>query len=148
MTPLTVTQATQDHLDGILGIERLSFSNPWSRESFASTLNRPDINTVLTALENGTPIGYVCLFHLFEEGEILNIAVHPDYRKNGVAQTLIDRAFDLFKEKNVNRVTLEVRISNENAKNLYIKNGFEPFLIRKNYYSSPTEDGIIMQKHL
>lgn len=148
MQSLTVTQTTPDHIDSILDIEKLSFSNPWSRESFASTLKRPDTNTVLTALENGVPIGYVCLFHLFEEGEILNIAVHPEHRKNGVAQTLIDRAFELFKGKNVNRVTLEVRVSNENAKRLYIKNGFEQFLIRKNYYTSPAEDGIIMQKNL
>ena len=78
----------------------------------------------------------------------MNIAVSPDYRKQGIAQQLINKMFELFKQKDITRITLEVRESNNSAKNLYIKNGFKAIGIRKNYYTFPTENGIVMEKLL
>ena len=148
MTDLAIVPTLPSHLDAILEIEKQCFSTPWSKNSFASGLTAPNLQSCFTALHGDRIAGYVCIFHLFEEGEILNVAVSPTFRRSGIGQALLDRAFTCLKEKGAERVTLVVRKSNEAAKNLYLKNGFSPIAVRKNYYSAPTEDGIVMEKHL
>lgn len=138
---------TEDHLDKICDIEAMCFSTPWSKDSFKNGLDN-NLNTYLTALTDGEIVGYICLFHIFDEGEILNVAVSPDFRKKGIAQMLLDKSFEIFYDKEVTRVMLEVRPSNTAAHTLYIKNGFQPLAVRKNYYTSPTEDGLVMEKSL
>jgi ribosomal-protein-alanine N-acetyltransferase len=66
----------------------------------------------------------------------------------GIAQKLMDSMYSFMKEKNVARLLLEVRESNEPAKNLYIKNGFSPIAVRKNYYTKPTENAVVMEKYI
>ena len=148
MNNLTVVPTVYDHLDKITDIEKDCFSNPWSRASFEASLAADKLQTCLTALLDGEAAGYICIFHLFEEGELLNIAVSPKYRRLGIAQRLIDEMLTLLKTKNVERVTLEVRQSNASARSLYEKNGFLPIAVRKNYYTNPFEDGIVMEKRL
>lgn len=148
MNNVNIIPTTEEHLDKIAEIEALCFSTPWSRKSFADSMMNDKVTTLFTATVSNETVGYICLFHLFEEGELLNIAVSPDYRKQGIAQQLINKMFELFKQKDITRITLEVRESNNNAKNLYIKNGFKAIGIRKNYYTSPTENGIVMEKLL
>ncbi len=148
MDKLIILPTEQSHLDKIFEIEAICFSSPWSKKSFADGMANKDIQSYFTALYNGEVVGYICLFHLFEESELLNIAVSPNYRKLRIGQSLIDFMFNYLKTKNISRVTLEVRESNVPAKNLYIKNGFTPIRIRKNYYTSPIENGIVMEKHL
>ena len=148
MNNLNIIPTTEEHLDKISEIEALCFSTPWSRKSFADSMANNNVITLFTATLENEIVGYICLFHLFEEGELLNIAVSPDYRKRGIAQQLINKMFDIFKQKDVTRITLEVRESNINAKNLYLKNGFKPIGIRKNYYTSPLENGIVMENIL
>ena len=146
MNNINIIPTTEKHLDKITEIEALCFSTPWSRKSFADSMANNNVISLFTATLNNEVVGYICMFHLFEEGELLNIAVSPDYRKRGIAQQLINKMFEIFKQKNVTRITLEVRESNVNAKNLYLKNGFNPIGIRKNYYTSPLENGIVMEK--
>ena len=148
MNNVNIIPTTEEHLDKIAEIETLCFSTPWSRKSFADSMANNKVITLFTATLDNQIAGYICLFHLFEEGELLNIAVKPDFRKRGIAQQLINKMFELFKQKDVTRITLEVRESNTNAKNLYLKNGFKPIGIRKNYYTSPLENGIVMEKIL
>lgn len=148
MNKLEIIPTTDCHLDLITAIEAQCFSTPWSRKSFSDGLNNREIQTYFTAILDGEVVGYICLFHLFEEGELLNIAVSPKHRGNGIGQALIDRMIQCFTEKEVTRITLEVRESNSSAKNLYLKNGFSPIGIRKNYYTFPTENGIVMEKHI
>lgn len=148
MSNVNIIPTTEQHLDRIAEIEALSFSTPWSRKSFADSMANSNVISIFTATLDDEVVGYICLFHLFEEGELLNIAVNPDYRKQGIAQQLLNQMFMLFKQKDVTRITLEVRESNTNAKNLYLKNGFKPIGIRKNYYTSPLENGIVMEKNL
>lgn len=148
MNNINIIPTTEKHLDKITEIEALCFSTPWSRKSFADSMANNNVISLFTATLNNEVVGYICMFHLFEEGELLNIAVSPDFRKRGIAQQLINKMFEIFKQKNVTRITLEVRESNVNAKNLYLKNGFKPIGIRKNYYTLPLENGIVMEKHL
>ncbi len=148
MNNLHIIPTTEEHLDQISEIEALCFSTPWSRKSFADSMANSNVITLFTATLENEIVGYICLFHLFEEGELLNIAVSPDYRKRGIAQKLINKMFEIFKQKDITRITLEVRESNTNAKNLYLKNGFKPIGIRKNYYTSPLENGIVMENIL
>lgn len=148
MDKLIIVPTEESHLDKIAEIESICFSSPWSRKSFADGMANCDIQSYFTAIFDGVIVGYICLFHIFEDGELLNIAVSPEYRKMGIAQSLIDRMVEYLKQKNVNRITLEVRKSNVAAKSLYEKNGFKQFAVRKNYYTDPFEDGIIMEKHI
>ena len=148
MDKLIILPTDQSHLDRITEIESICFSSPWSKKSFTEGMANKDIQSYFTALYNGEVVGYICIFHLFEEGELLNIAVSPDYRKHKIGQSLIDFMFNYLKAKNVSRITLEVRESNIPAKKLYKKNGFIPLGIRKNYYTAPIENAIVMEKHL
>lgn len=148
MDEVKVIPTERDHLAFITATEKLCFSNPWSENSFAYALDNPNVQSCFTALYKGEPAGYMCLFHLFEEGELLNVAVSPDLRNKGIAQKMMDKMVEHLKEKGVERITLEVRESNAAARHLYERNGFTRFAIRKNYYSSPVENGIIMEKHI
>ncbi len=148
MTDIKIIPTEIEHLDEICAIENSCFSSPWSKDSFIFGLNNGQTQSYYTAISENKVVGYICIFHLFEEGELLNIATHPEYRKLGIAQKLIDKMFEVLKEKCVERVTLEVRESNTPAKTLYTKNGFTQFAIRKNYYTKPTENGIVMEKHI
>ncbi len=148
MTGLVITPMEITHLDIITEIESLCFSTPWSRKSFEEGLANSFTQSYFTAILNNEIVGYICLFHLFEEGELLNIAVDPSKRGLGIGQLLIETMFTYLKTKNVSRITLEVRESNTAAKNLYIKNGFTPIAVRKNYYSFPLENGIVMETHI
>ena len=148
MTDIIIIPTEEAHIDAITAIEALCFSSPWSADSFRYSLSSRDTQSCFTALNNGEVVGYIFLFHLFEEGELLNIATRPDMRKRGIAQMLIDRMHEVMREKNVERITLEVRESNVAAKSLYEKNGFSPIAIRKNYYTRPLEDGIVMEKRI
>ena len=84
---------------------------------------------------------------VFHEGDITNVAVHPDYRKQGVGNLLIDNLITLCKENNINSLTLEVRESNIPAQSLYKKHGFKEEGVRKNFYNNPKENAIIMWKY-
>ncbi|MBR5322899.1 MAG: ribosomal protein S18-alanine N-acetyltransferase [Clostridia bacterium] len=148
MNNINIIPTTEEHLDAIAEIEAMCFSTPWSRNSFADSMSNKQVISFFTATLNNEIVGYICLFHLFEEGELLNIAVKPNFRNCGIAQKMINKMFELFKQKEVTRITLELRESNINAKSLYLKNGFEPIGIRKNYYTSPLENGIVMQKNI
>ena len=105
MNNITVIPTTADHVQAICDIEKLCFSTPWSANSFLYGLNTPDTQSYFTALCDGKVVGYICTFHLFEEGELLNIAVRPDMRKMGIAQKLIDKMYETMLKKDVQRIT-------------------------------------------
>ncbi len=135
-------------LPAILAIENASFTMPWSEKSFAEALESDNIK-VLAALDgDGNVAGFGCLMTLDEEGEILNIAVHPSVRKAGIGQKLLDAMILLGLGMGVRDFYLEVRESNVPARSLYEKNGFIPLGRRKRYYSKPVEDAIVMKKSI
>lgn len=127
----------------IMDIENASFSVPWSENSFRDEL----VNSVaiyLVAEVNEKVVAYIGMWKVFDEGHITNVAVLPSYRGKGIGQTVVNRLFDVAKENDITRLTLEVRRSNSNAIKLYEKSGFVNCGIRPNYYTEPKEDAIIM----
>lgn len=147
MERIFIKQMTEEDLPSVVEIEKLCFSDPWSKQSFAEGIKN-GYQKYFVASQSEKVIGYIALFHIFEEGEVLNLATLPTERNKGIASKLLDYSFDLLKALGVTRVTLEVRKSNQAARNLYEKYGFSQISIRKNYYSLPLEDGIIMEKHI
>ena len=147
MERIFIRQMTEEDLPSVVEIEKMCFSDPWSKQSFAEGMNN-GYQKYFVALSGEKTVGYIALFHIFEEGEILNLATMPTERNQGIASKLVEYSFDLLKGLGVERVTLEVRKSNVAARSLYEKYGFSPISVRKNYYTLPLEDGIVMEKHI
>ena len=134
-------------LDAVTEIERICFSLPWSRESFVNEL----VNKLAyyhCATVNGCVVGYMGMWKICDEGHITNVAVLPEYRKNGIASMLINKMVDVCKCSEINSMTLEARESNEEAISVYEKFGFVSVGKRPNYYQKPNESAIIMWKKI
>ena len=135
---------TADHLDQVAEIEQICFSDPWSRRMLSEHLENECAATLVALSENGTVLGYAGLLVVLDEGYITNVAVRPEYRRQGIAGELL-AVFRRFAEGNkMAFLTLEVRDSNASARALYTKHGFKEVGVRKNYYDHPKEDAIIM----
>lgn len=143
---VTIKPLTADHLNDVAALERLCFSRPWSRNMLAEELEN-DCSSFLVALsDDGALVGYTGLQVVLDEGYILNVAVHPEWRRNGIAEKLL-RVFIHFAEANhLAFLTLEVRASNRPAIQLYNKLKFREAGRRRNYYEYPKEDAIIMTR--
>jgi ribosomal-protein-alanine N-acetyltransferase len=135
MTPEDVVQVHQ--------IEEACFSTPWSLENFKAVF-RYEYNHYLTAWDGEEIVGFIGLMEVAGEGDITNVAVLPSHRKRGIGDQLVSSMIALAKEREISKIMLEVRASNEAAIHLYEKYGFEFLCIRKNYYQKPTEDANIM----
>lgn len=118
----------------------------WSAESFKSEAAK-DNGIVLYAVENGDVTGLICGFWAADEAEITSVAVAPEHRRKGIAAALMEKYLRTLFEA-VENIFLEVRESNSSAIGLYQKFGFEKISIRKNFYSFPDENAVVMQKSL
>ena len=128
-------------------IENLSFPVPWSRKSITDEITKNSFARYICARIGGQVVGYAGMWLICREGHITNIAVHPEFRENGIGSRLLKKLIEISREKGIKKITLEVRKSNTAAKNLYYKYGFKEEGIRKSYYSDNGEDAIIMWKH-
>ena len=142
---MTITKMTNVHVLQIAELEKLCFNDPWSEKSIASELNNR-LSCWLVALDGDSVVGYVGSQTVLGETDMMNIAVHPDYRKQGVATDLIQSLIDALSKQGSHSLMLEVRQTNEPAKNLYKSLGFETVGIRKNYYRNPRENALILRK--
>ena len=142
---MTITNMTNIHVPQIAELEKRCFNDPWSEVSIASELNNR-LSCWLVALDGDTVVGYVGSQTVLGETDMMNIAVHPDYRKQGIATELIRTLIDALSRQGSHSLMLEVRQTNEPAKNLYTALGFECIGIRKNYYRNPREDALILRK--
>ena len=142
---MTITNMTSAHVAQIAELEKCCFNDPWSENSISSELNNR-LSCWLVALESDVVIGYVGSQTVLGETDMMNIAVHPDYRNQGVAKKLIQNLMDIISEQGSHSLMLEVRQSNEPAKNLYASLRFETVGIRKNYYRNPKENALILRK--
>lgn len=142
---MIITNMNDGHVSQVAQLEKLCFSDPWSENSIASELENP-LALWLVAEKNGAVAGYVGSQTVMDETDMMNIAVHPDHRRQGIAEALIEALIAVLKLKGSRSLTLEVRASNENARRLYEKLGFQQAGIRKNYYRNPREDAIILRK--
>ncbi len=133
------------HVTAIAELEKLCFSDPWSENSIRYELTNP-LSYWIVAMENDRVAGYVGSQAVLDEADMMNIAVHPDFRRRGVALNLIEALVSELKERNVHCLTLEVRASNDPAISLYQKLGFLQVGRRPNYYRNPKEDAWILRK--
>lgn len=131
------------HLKEIAQIERQCFSMPWSESALEEELYNPQASFIVAQRADGAVLGYAGLHVAADEGYIDNIAVREDYRRQGIADDLLD-VFVRFGAANLAFLTLEVRPSNQAAIDLYFKHGFAQVGRRKDYYENPREDAIIM----
>ena len=141
-----IVDTTEAQLEQIEAIEQQCFSCPWTLDQLRSQLS-DDRHVFLAAVaESGTVLGYVGMMFVLDEGYISNVAVAPDFRRQGVADALISALMTRAEELALAFVTLEVRAGNEPAKALYAIHGFVPVGRRKNYYDLPKEDAILMTR--
>ncbi len=139
-----VRPMTGGDLDAVVAIEAETYASPWQYEHFQHELTAHH-SWPFVAVEGNIVIGYVCLMSLFEEAQILNIAVLKDRRGRGVAKTLLERAIASALEAGAEVMALEVRASNSSAIELYERFGFKQVGIRTRYYDA-AEDAILMEK--
>ena len=142
---MEITTMTSAHVAQIAAIEKLCFSDPWSENSVASELENR-LSLWLVALDGDTVAGYVGSQSVLDEADMMNVAVHPDFRRQGIAEALVSGLVEHLKAMGSHCLTLEVRASNAPAIALYEKLGFAEIGRRKNYYRNPREDALILRK--
>lgn len=129
-------------LSEVAEIEKLCFSEPWSEKSLELLLR--DGNFGVVATEDGRVAAYVGVISVAPEGEITNVATHPDFRRRGIAAELLGFLEKEAAERGIDSLYLEVRRSNTAAQSLYLKMGFSVIGERKGFYSNPKEDAVLM----
>ncbi len=139
----------REDLPEVMAIEVASFSVPWTEEMFGNELaaETPAGALVARALGAGAParvVGYICVWLISDELHINNLAVHPRWRKRGVARELLRAALQHGRRGGARAAFLEVRASNLPAQRLYRKFRFEPVGVRPRYYTHPIEDAVVM----
>lgn len=139
---IEIVPAAEELLGEIEAIERLCFDPPWTLEQLRTQLGGRHI--FLAAVESGAVLGYVGLEYVLDEGYISNIAVSPGARRRGIADMLLDELESRARSLGLSFMTLEVRRGNAPARALYEKHGFAVAGERKNYYTRPREDAVLM----
>ena len=138
-----------DHLDSLADLESLAFSTPWSYDALAEELQNPlAVFLVAEDVDAESAVGYLGMHHILDEGFIANLAVHPAYRRQGIARSLLREAQEYAEAHDLARLTLEVRASNVPAIALYEGMGFTRDGIRPGFYDSPKEDAAIYSYYL
>lgn len=141
---ISVFKAEYADIPDIARLERECFSSPWSENAIKESMDAA--THFFVAVSDGNVIGYLGISAVADEGYITNIAVTENQRGRGVGTLLLDRCLTLARELTLAFVSLEVRVSNERAISLYEKMGFSNEGRRKNFYTNPTEDAIIMTR--
>ena len=140
--PMTTEDCAQ-----VAAIETMSFSMPWSLHAFTESVGNPNYR-FLVAEEAGEILGYCGFVYVLDEAEIPNVCVSEEARRKGIGQALMENLIETATALGIVTLHLEVRQSNEAAKNLYRRMGFEEIGIRKNFYDLPKEDAILMCRTL
>lgn len=143
---MKIDKMTEKQLDETAELEAQCFSHPWSRKSLEDELNN-ETSLFFTATEEEKVIGYIGMSVVVDEGYIFNVAVNKNFRKKGVGSALVETLVTYAKKNNLCFLTLEVRESNADARSLYEKFGFIRVGERKNYYSEPTENAVLMTRY-
>ena len=143
---MEIVNMTGAHVAQVAELERICFgTEAWSEKSVASELEN-ELALWLVAAENDRVLGYVGSQTVMGETDMMNVAVHPEFRRRGVAEALVTELVARLKVLGSRCLALEVRASNESARKLYEKLGFAMAGLRKNYYRNPREDALILRK--
>ena len=135
----------ESHVAQVAALEKVCFSMPWSENSIRSELTNP-LSLWLVAEEENVVLGYIGSQAVMDEADVMNVAVDPARRREGVARKLVQALVTALNENGVHALLLEVRASNEPAKALYERQGFIQVGRRPNYYRNPKEDALILKK--
>ena len=138
-----IRKISENDIEAIAYLESEIFSDAWSEKSIKETYENQNA-CILGAYKEGVLAGYVIFYYVLDEGEIARIAVSPQYRRQGVADQIFAGLLDFCAEKSIERILLDVRISNEPAIAFYRKSGFAEDGIRKKFYENPKEDALLM----
>ena len=134
-------------VSAIAELEKLCFSDPWSENSIASEVDNP-LSYWLVAEMDGIVVGYVGSQTVLDASDMMNLAVSPNYRREGIGQALVNALVAHLQQNKVIALLLEVRVSNAPAIALYESLGFEQVGRRPKYYHNPREDALILRKEL
>ena len=140
---MIIEKMAERHIAAVARIERDCFHDPWSENGLREELE-PESNLFLAAVEGDIVIGYVGCQTVLDEGYITNVAVSPAHRRKGVAAKLLAELRVRAEERALAFITLEVRVSNAPAIALYENAGYVPVGTRRNFYSAPKEDALLM----
>lgn len=147
MNSVMIREMSAEDVREVLDIEKASYTMPWSETSFLSEIySRHSITRV--AEFNEKIVSYICVKKVADEGHLLNLAVHPDYRGRGIARMLFNDAVEDLQDGNCRFLYLEVRVSNNAAIKMYTDLNFKVVGTRKDYYIRPTENALIMMLEL
>jgi ribosomal-protein-alanine N-acetyltransferase len=148
----SIEPMTADDLVHVLPIERASFPTPWSRGAFLYELQQNQVARCWVARCENAPtpavVGYLCLWEIGPEVHITNLAVHPDWRRQGIARGLLGRTLEDARSRHLRLAILEVRPTNIEALGLYERLGFRVVGRRKGYYVDTGEDALVMEAQL
>ena len=148
IAPMQIMPMQQRHVADIAALEAANFSAPWDEAAVRGELENSLALWLVAVGEDGTVLGYVGSQSCFEDADILNVCVAPAARRRGVAEALMRELEARLAPNGVEKISLEVRASNEPAIRLYEKLGYTQIGVRKGYYEKPREDALILQKKL
>lgn len=142
---VTIRRMAADDVDSVIRIEEKAYgAHHWSKSSFLQELNNELAWYYSLVNSDNQVLAYAGTWHVLDEAHITNIAVDEDFRKRFYGQALLKRIIDDCYSEKIKYITLEVRVSNTPAINLYSKYGFQSFGTRKKYYQDNNEDALIM----
>ena len=145
MPDIVIREMNENDAEQVFNIEKAAFGRPWTREALLASAMRED-TVFIVAKTGGEIAGYACAYVSFDEAELVRIATAADKRRQGLGETVLLEMEKAAKERGADVIILEVRQSNEAARRMYEKNGYENIGIRKNFYDFPKEDAVIMRK--
>lgn len=145
---ILIREAEEKDVDAIYDIGRLCFSDAWRRETVRHDLMENEHSFYLVAEEDGFITGYGCFWFIADEGQLVNIGVRPENRRQGIARLLLQKGIEEARKRNMLTMFLEVRVSNLSAQKMYETFGFKNLGLRKNVYDLPIEDGYVMERAL
>lgn len=146
MNKIDIRKMTDADIADVAEIEKSCFSSPWTEDGLRSELTNTQAEFFVLEYD-GAVAAYMGMHIVLDECYIANIAVSPAYRRRGLGKSLVENALKVSKEKNCSFITLEVRVSNAPAIELYAGCGFESVGERKNFYSAPMENALIMTRY-
>jgi len=137
--------SSPEQIDDVLAIEEQSFTNPWTREMYRAELENRGVSYCYLAKDHaGGVVGFCSFWRVLDELHINNLAVEPRHRRAGVATALLERVLGDGVTLGATRATLEVRQSNQAARQLYERFGFAVTSVRRSYYTKPVEDALVL----
>jgi [ribosomal protein S18]-alanine N-acetyltransferase len=145
--PYRIRRAERADVPALARIERRCFSDPWSERGILESIQSETTIALVAENEEGE-LGYLMARLSGEEGEILNLAVLPGYRRRGLGRRLLEQGLALLVGRGVREAYLEVRESNQAARDLYLGFGFRPVGMRPHYYRNPAEDALVLRAGL